>query len=116
MPFIPFAAMNFFALEMNFWRDSEEATILEKYEDGKFQPPMEAITLVPCPTSVLIDAGSFFSTVMSSNSFEEVQEPNGEEAQYGMGELPAGGQKYRKPKYTWSVLAAMGATDAAVCV
>jgi len=53
---------------------------------------------------------------MTSNSFEEVQEPNGDEAQYGMGELPAGGQKYRKPKYTWSVLAAMGATDAAVCV
>jgi hypothetical protein len=60
--------------------------------------------------------GSFFSKVIREYSVESEHDPNGADAQYGMGEVPAGGQKYTKPKYTWSVLLAMGAKSAALCV
>jgi hypothetical protein len=51
---------------------------------------------------------------MREYSVSSVQDPYGSDAQYGIGELPAGGQKYTKPKYIMSVLGAMGARSAAV--
>jgi len=69
--------MNVFAKLMNLARVSELETILDQNADGKFHPPMEAITFNPDrnPVMVLIDAGSFFSTVISWNSVESLQLP-----------------------------------------
>jgi hypothetical protein len=67
--------MKDFALEMNFDLDSEVATIFEKYEDGKFQPPRDMMTFGPWLTKVAMDCGSFFSTVISENSLLSEQSP-----------------------------------------
>jgi hypothetical protein len=95
MPLNPCCDRNVFAPLMNLARVSELETILEKKADGKFHPPMEAITFNPGRNDVmvLIDAGSFCSTVINWYSVESLQLPKGEDAQYGIGDVPAGGQK-----------------------
>jgi hypothetical protein len=81
MPAKPFSEMKDLALAMNFWRDSDEATIFEKYAEGKFQPPTERITFGPWLTKVAIESLSLLSTVIRLNSVESVHDPYGAEAQ-----------------------------------